>query len=216
MCRTIVIVLSAVCLSLALTGVLAGRATAGFEAGVSFSDDGIRSFHLAVGDYYRMPESSVVVVARRGIPDDELPVVFFLSARIGVAPDVIVSLRLGGMSWMDICIRHGLRADVFYVPVKMGPPYGKAYGHYKTPRNKWNTLRLGDGDIVNMVNLRFMTEHYGYPAAEVMKMRDRGTSFVVINGNAKKSKGGGAQGNSGKNKNGGGGKGNSEKGKGKR
>lgn len=198
--RKLVFLLSAFCLSFVLSGVLSGRAQAGFEAGVSITDEGIRSFHLAVGDYYRVPERSVVVVARKGIPDDDLPVVFFLASRTGIAPSAIVSLRLGGTSWMDICIKYGLTAAVFYVPVNAGPPYGKAYGHYKTPKNKWKTLKFSDGDIVNMVNLRFMTEHYGYPASKVMRMRDKGAGFVVIHGNAKKAKGGGSQGDAKKGK----------------
>jgi hypothetical protein len=125
------------------------------------------------------------------IPDDEMPIVFFLANRASVNPDVIVKMRLGGKSWMDITLHYGLTAEVFYVPVKSnpGPPYGKAYGHFKN-RNKadWKSIRLSDTDILNFVNLRFMSNHYGYTPDEVIKLRASGGSFVDINAKIKKNK----------------------------
>jgi hypothetical protein len=162
---------------------------AGFDFGISVGDEGIRSFHLAVGDYYRVPEKQITVVKKSRLHDDEMPVVFFLAARARVSPSVILDLRLGGMSWMDISLRHGLTAAVYHMDVRSGPPYGKAWGHFKKSKRHWKKLRLGDADVVNLVNLRFMSEHYGYSPAEVMKMRDRGDGFVAINGKVKKAKG---------------------------
>jgi hypothetical protein len=92
---------------------------------------------------------------------------------------------------MDITFHFGLTAEVFYVPLKgkPGPPYGKAWGHYKNKKkNKWAQIRLTDADIVNFVNLKFISEKYGYAPEEVVKMRAKGQSFVSINAKVKKSK----------------------------
>jgi hypothetical protein len=159
------------------------------DAGISIGPEGLRGFYLSVGEYYRVPEREVIVIRERNIPDDELPVVFFLSARAGVEPRVIVDLRLGGMSWYDISIRYKIYPDVYYVPlpVSPGPPYGKAYGYYKKkPKKEWKKIRLSDSDIVNLVNLRFISEHYSYPPEKVIKMRSKGSHFTVINDNVKK------------------------------
>jgi len=129
------------------------------SAQVSFSisgDDGRNSFFLSVGDYYRVPEREVVYVRERHIPDDEIPVVFFLAERARVSPSAIVDMRLRGMPWMDISLHFGLGPDIFYFPVKesvvLSPPYGRAYGHFKKwPRREWRKIRFVDDDIINQI-----------------------------------------------------------------
>lgn len=169
-----------------------GVTHADVAAGVSIGDDGVKGFYLAVGDFYRVPERDVFRVRERRVPDDELPVVFFLAARAQVAPDVIIDLRIGeGRSWLEIGARYGLGPEVYYVPLERdpGPPYGKAYGYYKNkPRQSWNEIALSDADIVNLVNLKFVSGQYGYSADQVAAMRAKGDNFVNIHGKVKASK----------------------------
>jgi len=162
------------------------------DVGISIGDDGVKGFYLAVGDYYKVPEKTVLVVKKRNIPDEDLPVVFFMARQAEVDPSVIVKLRLGGLSWMDITLHYGLTAQIFYVPVKnvSGPPYGKAYGYYKKrPKDKWKEIRLNDSEVANFVNLKFVSTHYGCSPEEVINMRSEGNSFITINTEIKKSKG---------------------------
>ncbi len=183
---------------LIITG-LFGRASADLDISITADKDGIKEFYLAIGDHYKAPEKEIVVVREKGISDDEIPVVFFLASRAGVKPATIISLRLKGKSWMNISLAYGLSADVFYVATKKdpGPPYGKAYGHFKNkPKKQWNTIRFSDSDIVNLVNLKFISEHYGYSADEIIKMRSSGEKFYQINGKVKKAKGHGKAGKS--------------------
>lgn len=172
------------------------------DAGISFGPEGLKSFYLAVGNYYHVPEKEVVVIRERKIPEEELPVVFFIAGRAGVKPEVIVNLRLGGSSWYDISIRYGIYPDVYYVPLTFdpGPPYGKAYGYFKNkPKKDWKKIRLSDKDIVNLVNLRFISDYYQYEPSRVIKMRGEGKHYVVINQNVYSEKHG--KKNSGKLKN---------------
>ncbi len=159
--------------------------------GVKADESGIKEFYLAIGDHYKAPEKEVIIVKERGIPDDDLPVVFFLSKRAGVSPGVIIDLHLGGKSWMDITFHYGLTAEIYYVEVAKvkGPPYGKAYGHFKNkPKKDWKTIKLVDADIVNFVNLRFLSEHYGHSPDEIISMRSKGESFAKINAKVKKAR----------------------------
>ncbi len=166
-------------------------AASNVDLGVSIGSEGIRGFYLGISNYYRVPEREVVVVRERGIHYNDLPVVFFIAARAHVAPGVIVDLRLGGMSWWDISVRYGIGPEVYYVPttvVVKPPPYGKAYGYYKKhPREQWDRIVLRDADIVNMVNLRYVSEYYDYPQDRVMKMREQGKDFVAIDWTAAKA-----------------------------
>jgi hypothetical protein len=173
-----------------LGGGFAPQAQAGFDFGISVGKDGVEGFHLSVGEYYGASTRSVTLVAKR-LPEEEVPVAFFLATRAGVKASVIMNLRLRGASWMDITLKYGLSPSIYYV--KAGPPYGKAWGHLKKPRKAWKTAKFSDAEVVSLVNLKFVSEHHGISPSEVMKMRDAGKGFVEINGKAKHRGGGKAK-----------------------
>jgi hypothetical protein len=171
---------------------------AAVDLGISIGDEGLRGFYLAVGDYYRVPEREVIIVKGRHIPDEEIPVVFFIAQRAHVRPATIIDLRLRGKTWMDITLHFGLSPEIFYVPVRKavvtGPPYGKAYGYYKKkPRKEWRRIVLDDDDVINLVNLRFISNHYSYEPEKVIKMREGSKNFIVINEEVAKEKKGGKE-----------------------
>jgi hypothetical protein len=166
-----------------IASALPASAETQWDVGISGGKNGIEGFHLSVGEYYKVPEREVVVVHDRGIHDEELPVVFFLSGRAHGSPEVIVDLRMRGMSWMDITLHYGLSPDIYYVPVReYHEPHGHAWGYYKKhPRHEdWRRIDLGDRDIVDQVNLRFISDHYKYSPDRVMKYRNEGRSYPVI------------------------------------
>jgi hypothetical protein len=62
-----------------------------------------------------------------------------------------------------------------------GPPYGHAYGYYKSKaRDQWHTIVLADADIVNLVHLRFLTEYYHVTPQRVIDVRARTGDFVAV------------------------------------
>lgn len=156
------------------------------DLGISISDGRLRSFYVAVGDHYRVaPRAVVDLRTRHRLLDEELPVVFFLAARAHVGPQVVVDLRLGKRSWFDVAVRLGLSPDIFFLPLRMekiGPPYGNAYGYYRKHGHggDWKALVLADREVVDLVNLRFMSEYHGLDPDEIVVMRGRQTSFVRI------------------------------------
>jgi hypothetical protein len=173
---TLVLVLSALSIGPTLGG---GRASAQTAFNVSAH---IGDFHVAVANYYRVPQRDVVVIRERRIPDDEIPVALFIAARADVPWTRVVDMRVRGDSWWDISVRFRLGPEVYYVPVAVnpGPPYGRALGHYKKNRKDWKTVVLTDADIVNLVELRFLSEHYGVPAELIIELRERNHDFVTI------------------------------------
>lgn len=181
-------------LSFGLVAAVAPASAQNISVGLSASGGRLQSFHVAVGAYFRVPEARVVAVKERyRLADEELPVVLFLAARAGVDPAAVIELRLGKMSWWDIGLRFGLNPEIFFVPVagtRIGPPYGRAYGYYKRLRGQkhWGTIVLYDEEVVDLVNLRFISGHYGIPAERVMEMRSRGSSFLDIHEKALKEK----------------------------
>jgi hypothetical protein len=165
------------------------------DVGATIADGDLKAFYLGVGEYFRVPYHDVVVVEQRRLPPPEVPVAFFIAQHAHVSPSLVVDLRLGGRSWLDVSLHFGIGPEVFYVPVAVvpGPPYGRAYGYYKNkPRKDWRTIVLADDDVVNLVNLRFVSEHYGVGPDVVIGRRSKGQDFVSIHAEARKAKGGAA------------------------
>lgn len=188
--------LSAISVSLILGWGAAAPAWGGesLSAGVTIGSDGVESFHLAACTHYGFKTETVAVFHKHRIPDDHVPVVYYIAHRAEVSPDVVIGLRMGGKSWWEISAHFGLSAEVFYVPVarRPGPPYGKAWGHFKNgKRTNWAAVRLSDDDVVTLVNVRFLAAHHGCTPDEVIEMRQKGTGFVKLHVGFKLSKGNG-------------------------
>lgn len=182
-------------LMLSLT-VLIASAAFGATAGtvvnnaLSAARDG---FFRSIGEYFAVPQTQIVYVQQQRIPDDEIPVVFYMARQAKVTPATIIALRLKGDSWQVITNKYGYGPEIFYVPVNakmaIGPPYGHAYGYYRNkPKKDWNKIKLEDADIINLVNLKFISEHYKYPVDSIMKMRQKNKVFYTIGDDIEKQK----------------------------
>ena len=164
------------------------------DLGISISDGRLRSFYLAVGDHYRVPPRQVVDLRTRyGLLDEELPLVFFLAARAHVGPQTVIDLRMRKTSWLDIGLHFGLSPEIFFVPValeRIGPPYGNAYGYYRKHgrAGNWQKVVLSDREVIDLVNLRFLSEYHGLTPDAIIGMRGRERSFINIHDEIGKGK----------------------------
>ena len=162
---------SAIPLILTAFGFSALSAAAQVQAGAVVSGEGLRSFYFAIGNYYQVPEREVVVVHERAIPPDEVPVVFFVARQAHVQPTVIVDLRRRGLSWSDVALHFRLDPDIYYF--RGGPPYGHAYGYWK----KHPPL---DAEVVDAVNVHFLSDYHRVSPDSVRADRSRGSSYAFV------------------------------------
>ncbi len=170
------------------SGTACAAASRSVSVGVTVGNDGVGGFHLAVCEHYKAKQETVAVFRVRKIPDDHIPIVFFMAERAHCAPEAIVELRLGGMAWADIALRYKLQPDVFYVEVSgdHGPPYGRALGYYKgRPRNAWNSIRLADDDVACLVNLQFLSTYHHCSVDDVVKLHVGGENLFALHGKLK-------------------------------
>jgi hypothetical protein len=161
----------------------AGTAKADLKVGMSVGNEGSSDFYLAMSEYNRVPERVLIGVRDRGIPDEQIPVVMFIAARAQVAPDVIVKMRHRHMSWMEIAAHFRLGVDAFYVPLNgnlSGTVYERPYRFFKQDRRHWNRIHLTDEDVVNLVDLKFVSDYHGYRPDDVIRFRANGRNFVNI------------------------------------
>lgn len=150
---------------------------ANFDVGISGSDRGINGFSLSIGDYYRVPQQEVVVI-ERSIPREEMSVVYYLAQKSHRNARYITDMRVRGLSWWDITFRLGLDPRTIYIVDSrqhFGPPYGQAYGYSKHKKH-----HLRDTEIVELVNVRFLSDYHHISPDEVIKRRRGGERYMNI------------------------------------
>lgn len=143
----------------------------------------LADLHRAVHESLGLPEPLVVRLLERGLPDVELPVVGLVAAQLTVTPERVVDLRLAGRSWIDLTVELGGGPEIFYVPFARdpGPPYGKAWGHYKkTPREKWRAIRLTDAEVIDLANVHLCARQYALTPDRVVQLRRGGESYAQL------------------------------------
>jgi hypothetical protein len=147
-----------------------------FGAAVRLDDD--TQVYFAVSSrYFDRDRREVEAWARRYDHPDDLAVALYIGRHSGRSLDSIWRLRDEGRSWWEIGVRFGMPADVWFVPVRRdpGPPYGKAYGHWKKHRHDRNAaLSLTDADIRNLTAVRVLHEYYGVSVEVAMDWRSGG------------------------------------------
>ena len=171
---------------LVVAGLAAPTAQAGldidFGAAVRIGDD--NDLFLSVSArYFDEDRRSIDRVAVRYSNPDDLTVALFVARRSGMSADAIHRMRTNGLSWWDISVRFGMPVDVWFVPVRRdpGPPYGKAYGHWKNhKRHKHHAVVLTDADVRNLVAVRMLHEYYGVSVDVAMEWRSSGRDLRVL------------------------------------
>jgi hypothetical protein len=153
-------------------------ASAQVSAGVVLDRDGLRHFHLALGNVYGVPVQTVTRYHPSWIEHDELPVVYLVAREARVSPDVVLALRHAGWSWIEIT--DHLRVDpyvfVAHLP-RYGPPYGVAHGYWRKP-SRSQLRRLSDRRVIEYVNVHFWSVAYHRPVTEIIVVRERYPSWT--------------------------------------
>ena len=136
--------------------------------GISADDSGVNGFYMSVSEYNNVPHRDVIEARNHGIPDEELPVVFFLASKANVRPEAVYRLRLQQMSWMEVALRLRLAPQVFVINM-----YDKDVFR---PHHE-NVFRFTDREIVERVNYRFVSDYHNCRPEIVTDMRNRHMSF---------------------------------------
>lgn len=146
----------------------------GFGADVRVGDDA--SLFLSISSRcYDRDAGAVADWSRRCFPDpDDLAVALFLSGRCDGDPEYFFRHRKAGLGWFEISNRCGVPVDAFFLPVTRdpGPPYGRAYGHWRRHQKDGRVaLHLTDDEVRHLVAARMIHDYYGVPAADALRWR---------------------------------------------
>ncbi|MCZ6745646.1 MAG: hypothetical protein O7C74_00345 [Acidobacteria bacterium] len=120
-------------------------------------------------------------------PGEDLPVLLFLAAESGRSSRFILDLRLSGLSWWEIRARLGVAPEriVVALPQDPGPPYGKAWGHYRNHQKGPKAQRqvvLSDAEFSDWIGARVVSRAFDVEMAVVLRSRAGGHSLgdVVV------------------------------------
>lgn len=143
------------------------------------------NFHRALRNYYQATAEEVAEISARILSLDEAAVVLHMARHAAVEPQDILFLREKGLGWKGLAEWLHLSRESFYVP--LGSPTavlpGAPYRHFEEKaREAWSGAGLSDEDIVNLVNLKFLSEYYGCRPEHVIAVRSVGWSFADIHG----------------------------------
>jgi hypothetical protein len=116
---------------------------------------------------------------------DEIPLILHLSRYAGIDVSSILALRSEGLSWMEVGVRLNIERDSFYVPLASPTTLmpGTSYRDYaRRARAAWLIPGLTDADLVNLVNLKFISEYYRCPSEHVIALHSTGWSYSAMHG----------------------------------
>ncbi len=153
-------------------------ATVGFSVKAMAEGD---NYHLALQDYFKVSEQQVADAKTTGITDEELPVVFFMAQRNNLGPESVTNVHSSGLNWMQVAYHFRLNPLVFYTYLTFDTshtPFEKVYGEYK---NRQNPFNMTDADLINLANLKFLSEYYGRDPKDIIQRRASGKTFAEIN-----------------------------------
>ncbi|MEN8007933.1 MAG: hypothetical protein ABFS42_13020 [Candidatus Krumholzibacteriota bacterium] len=145
-------------------------------------DDDTEVFIGVSSRYYDRDPDHVRGWHRQCKNPDDLAVTMFLARHSGKSPAYLLTLRKEGVSWWEISVGLGVEPDVWFLPVRIepGPPYGKAYGHWKKSKKSKQRFVLNDTDCRNLVAARMLHECYGVSVDRAMEMRASGKNLKKL------------------------------------
>ena len=154
-----------------------------FGARVPIGDDGSLFVNIS-SRYFERDPSVIQAWGRRFESPDDVAVFFWIVERSRKSADFVFSLRRQGLAWHEIGNRCGVPVDAWYVKIPSddpGPPYGKAYGHYKKHKqNPDHRVKLNDRQCRDLVAVRMAHEYYRIPAQTAMDWRRGGDDVRYI------------------------------------
>ena len=129
------------------------------------------AFLRAVGEHYSVPQQEVMVLAQWRLASGEIPVVLFIAERAGVSPDVVISQRRRGESWMAISAEYSVHAGDFHVRIDgHAGILADAYERFNArAASEWSEIALSDDEVVGLVNVRFLSRHLRVPPERVAR-----------------------------------------------
>lgn len=132
---------------------------------------------------FKAPRSEVGRIYRKvDNPESNFPVLLFMAAEANVSLSKVWRLRSQGMSWVQVMAKLDIPPQRVFLDLGRppGPPYGKAYGHWK--KNPHKRVTITDDDVHYWVNIHAISRYFGVRPAKVVEWRNTGKTWKALTG----------------------------------
>jgi len=172
---------------LLLLAVGTSRASTIFDVAVGMNVNEDTRIFLNVTNQVWQPAVPGTFIQECRYPGDDFPVVSFLAYHSHRQPSFILHLRSEGYPWYEIFYRLNVDPSVLFVGIDRdpGPPYGKAWGHWKRNHRAGMhaRLRFSDRDVVGLVKVQTVSRHFGASPFDVIRAHHEGRRAEVYAAN---------------------------------
>ncbi len=156
---------------------------ASLRFGQEINEEDRGKFFLAAGNYFQASWAELETLGSAGLPLDEIPVLLHASRHAGVDSGEVLTRRQRGESWLEIFSSYCVPPGSYYVPLISGirtSPTRPYHYHRKSAREAWKRQQLFDVDFVNLVNVKFLAQHYRLEPDQIVALRNAGWPFIRI------------------------------------
>ncbi len=132
-------------------------------------------------DFYGVPRTTVDLLLRAGLPDDDISVICLLSVTSTESTNALALYRLQKLSWADVFARLLTPGRLLAPPLKSRP----AAERFARPlaiiaADPERPPRLTDNQVRDLVQLRVAVEYYALDPVAVAAWRDQGIASTRI------------------------------------
>lgn len=105
---------------------------------LEFGEPPVDRYYVSLGEYYNVSYYDICQMHDAGVVDQDMPLILYIYTHSQYSLRQIYSLRLRGATWENLSNWCG----VPLYGIRIGPPYGNAYGYYSHGPG----LRAGEGE----------------------------------------------------------------------
>jgi len=172
-------------------------------AGGAFAGDDFSTLTRLVKDHFKSSDGAMELLGKNAKDGpDHYGVYFWLSKESGKDVNYVLRLRLAGDSWSVVFTKLDVDINKIFVtmPQPPGPPYGKAYGHWKHggghhgkgkqkgAKGKYRPPALTDVEVCDWVNARAISVALSVDLKTVLDRRSAGQTIFHVAAQMKKEK----------------------------
>jgi hypothetical protein len=152
-----------------------------FGLRVRFDDD-VDVFLSVAARCYGQDRTTVQAAATRFRLAEDVALALLISSESRRPLEDIVDLRARGLSWWDISVRYRVPADVYFadLPPQPGPPFGRAWGHWKKHRNAARRMQVSDEELRDLVAVQLVHRYYDLSIEQAMSLRSHDVPLEAI------------------------------------
>ncbi len=143
-------------------------------------DNDTQIYLHASNQAYPLPRERVVTVfPQMRDPYADYPVLAFIAYNGHADIAAVWNYRRHGHNWVDVMFHFGVRPNALFVKLDEppGPPYGKAYGHWKKRHNRMRMEELREDDVRFWVGVHTVAAFNGVTPAQAYRWHRDGQRF---------------------------------------